>query len=116
MSFIKCFDIASMVIDDATERFRPSMRLNHERVDIFKQYCSALDELSNEFEGESFEVEVNEITMEITVALECDEVVIESSNHVFYELVKRAVKYGFATSEEGNLIIKFVFPSLWDKA
>lgn len=116
MSFIKCFDIASMVIDDATERFRPSMRLNHERVGIFKQYCSALDELSNEFEGESFEVEVNEITMEITVSLECDEVVIESSNHVFYELVKRAVKYGFRTSEEGNLIIKFVFPSLWDKA
>lgn len=38
MSFIKCFDVASMVIDDATERFKPTMRLNAERVDIFKDY------------------------------------------------------------------------------
>lgn len=116
MSFIKCFDVASMVIEDATERFKPSMKLNKERVDIFKDYCNAIDTLSNEFEGESFDVEVDEVTMEITVALECDEIVIESSNHIFYELVKRAVRYGFTASDDGNLVIKFVFPCLWDKA
>lgn len=116
MSFIKCFDVASMVIDDATERFKPTMRLNTEKVDIFRDYCDAIDTLSNEFEGEAFDIEVDEITMEITVALECDEIVIESSKHIFYELVKRAVKYSFSTSEDGNLIVKFVFPCLWDKA
>lgn len=115
MSFIKCFDVASMVIDDATERFSPLWKPNSERLDIFKEYCDAIDKLSKEFDGESFEVEVDEISLEITVSLECDEVIIESSNHILYELAKRTVKYGFSVSDEGNLLVKFVFPSLWDR-
>lgn len=53
--------------------------------------------------------------MDVTVALECDEVIIERDNHPLYELAKRTIRYSFSVSEEGNLIIKFVFPRLWDK-
>lgn len=116
MGIIKCFDAAAMVIEDATERFKPSMSLNTKKLDVFKQYCDIIDDLAEEFEGESFEVEVDEITMEVTVALECGEVIIESSDHMFYELIKRTNRYIFTQSEEGNLVIKFVFPPLWGKA
>ena len=116
MSFVKCFDAANMVIEDANERFNPLWKINAERLDIFKGYCEAVDSLSKEFDGESFEVEVDEITMEVTVVLECDEVIIEKDNHILYELAKRAVRYGFSVSEDGNLLVKFVFPGLWDKA
>ena len=114
MSFVKCYDVAAMVIEDANERFNPLWKINAEKLDIFKQYCDAADALSEEFNGESFEVEVDEITMNVTVALECDEVIIGRDNHPLYELAKRAVRYGFSVSEEGNLVIKFVFPGLWD--
>ena len=116
MSFVKCFDVANMVIEDASERFKPLWRINTERLGILEEYCNAIDALSREYGGESFEVEVDEITMEVTVALECDEIVIENYHHVLYELVKRTVRYGFAVSEDGNLLVKFVFPGLWDKS
>lgn len=115
MSFVKCYDVATMVIEDANERFNPLWKINTERLNIFKQYCDAIDALSKEFNGKSFEVEVDEITMDVTVALECDEIIIERDNHPIYELAKRTVRYGFSVSEEGNLIVKFVFPGLWDK-
>lgn len=116
MSFVKCFDVASMVIDDASERFSPIWRLNDERINILKEYCDTIDKLSEEFNGTSFEVEVDDISMEITVVLECEEVIIESSKHIFYELLKRTVRYGFSVSDEGSLLVKFVFPSIWDRA
>ena len=115
MSFVKCFDAASMVIEDANERFAPLWKPDTEKLDMFKQYCEAIDSLSREFDGESFEVEVDEITMEISVTLECDEIVIESKEHVFYELAKRAVRCGFSAAGKDTLLVRFVFPSIWNK-
>ena len=113
---VKCFDVVSMVVEEATDRFSPLWKVDNDNYSILRQYCSAIDSISNEFDGESFEVEVDEITMEVTVVLECDEVIIEKDNHILYELAKRAVRYGFSVSEDGNLLVKFVFPGLWDKA
>lgn len=116
MSVVKCYDVANMVIEDANERFAPLWKINTELLKVFKDYCNAIDSLVEEFGGTSFEVEVDEITMDVTVVLECDEVVIEKDNHVLYELAKRTIRYGFSVSEDGNLLIKFVFPGLWSKA
>lgn len=116
MSFVNCFDAASMVIEDANERFAPLWKVDAEKLNVFKQYCEAIDLLAEEFDGESYEVEVDEITMEITVTLECGEVVVKSKDHVLYELAKRAVRYGFSAAGGDNLLVKFVFPSIWDKA
>lgn len=115
MSFMKCFDAASIVIEDANERFSPLWKTNEERLNIFKRYCEAIDLLSDEFDGESFEIEVDEITMGISVTLECDEIVIESKEHILYELAKGAVRCGFSATGEGTLLVRFVFPSIWNK-
>lgn len=115
MSNVRCFDTAKEIIELAEERFAPRWKLNSERVDILKQYCDTIDEMAAEFDGISYDVEIDEITMNITIALECEEVTIKSSNHVLYELMKRTVQFGFATSEDGNLLVKFTFPNLWDR-
>lgn len=116
MSFVKCYDVAAMVIEDANDRFAPLWKINTEKLNAFKGYCNEIDSLSVEFDGESFEVEVNEVTMEVIVALECGEIIIDKDNHILFELAKMAVKYGFSVSEDGNLVVKFVFPGLWDKS
>lgn len=115
MSFIKCFDVVTMVIEEANNRFSPLWKINNDKLSVLKQYSEAIDRLSKEFNGESFDVEVDEISMEITIALECDEIIIEDKNHILYELANRTVKYSFSVSEDGNLLVKFVFPSVWEK-
>lgn len=115
MSFIKCFDVINMVVEEANNRFSPLWKINNDKLSVLKQYSEAIDKLSKEFSGVSFDVEVDEISMEITIALECDEIIIEDEKHLFYELAKRTVRYSFSVSEDKNLLVKFVFPSVWEK-
>lgn len=115
MSFAKCFDVVSMVVDEATNQFSPLWVVDKEKYEILKQYCSTIDSLADEYDGESIDVEVNEIDMTVSIILECADVTVQNDNHIFYELVKRACSLGFSVSENGNLNVKFIFPSVWNK-
>ena len=115
-SFVKCFDAVSMVVEEATAQFAPIWKLDKEKYRILKQYCDALDVISDECDGVSFDVEVDDIAMTIAITLECQEMVIESKNHRYFSLAQRAVSFGFSVSEDGLLNAKFVFPSVWEHA
>lgn len=113
---IKCFEVVSMIVDEATRQFSPIWAPNEEKYNILKQYCSVIDDLAKEFNGESIEVEVDDINMTIDVSLECWDLKLESSDHIFHKLVKRSVSVGFSVSNDGNLNVTFVFPSIWERA
>ena len=116
MSFVKCYDAVSMVLEEATKRFSPLWKTNKEKNKILKQYCEAIDTLSNEFNGESFEVGVDEISMNIEITLECQEILINSSNHLFCRLINKCISFEISASTDELICVKFVFPSIWDKA
>lgn len=116
MSFVKCFDVVEMVVEEATEQFFPLWRLDREKYRILEQYCQVIDGLSEEFDGVSYDVEVDDIAMTVAVTLECQDMNIEQQSHKYYSLTQRAITVGFAASEDGNLNVKFVFPSVWKKA
>lgn len=115
MPLVNCFDVAEMVIEEATSRFAPLFRENREAKNILRQYCDVLDALAQEFNGESFEVEVDEIKMTIGIKLECPDIVIQSEEHRFYMLAKRALTVRFSHGENDTVAVEFVFPSIWEK-
>lgn len=114
MSFVNCFDVVSMVVEEATSQFAPIFKLNNESYKILEQYCSAIDALATEFGGESFEVDIDDIAMTITITMVCEDMTIESSTHKFFQLAQRATAIGFTVSD-GKLGVKFTFPSVWSK-
>lgn len=111
----KCFDVAKMVLDEATERFSPLWDIDQERLEIFESYCLGVDSVVEEFDAESLEIEVDEIMMNVSVRIGCPSVIIYSKHHLFYELVKRSVSIGFKNVNEDLIEISLVFPSLWKK-
>lgn len=116
MAFVNCFDVVSMVVEEATRQFSPLWKLDRESNKILEQYCSVIDSLANDFGGESFDVTIDDIAMTITIVMECEDMTIESKNHKFYDLARRSKAFGFSVSEDGNLNVKFVFPSVWVRA
>lgn len=116
MAFVSCFDIVSEVVDEATSQFAPLWKQNKESMRILEQYCSVLDSIAEDFRGEAFEVEVDDIAMTIAVTMECPDIIIESATHKFFTIAQRAKAVGFSVSENGNLNIKFIFPSVWERA
>ena len=113
MSFINCFDAASMVIDEANTRFYPQYRENREKKKILQEYCEALDNLAQEFNGTSFTVEIDEEVKTIAITMVCPDIVIKSKEHRLYDLIERSSKVLFSTDENGDLTVTFVFPSIW---
>lgn len=113
--FVKCFDVVSMVAEEATKRFSPFWRLNTKYYDVLREYCGAIDSLAREFKGEAFAVDVDEIEKTISIGLECPCMVLESADHVCCVLARRALSFGFSVTEQGLLSIKFVFPSVWER-
>lgn len=111
---IKCYDVVSMVTDEATAQFGSLWKVNESRQNELQRNCELIDSLAQECGGVSYEVDVDDITMEISVAMECDELVVKSKDSVFYELLGKIKGLKFGSTDE-NLCIKLTFGSIWDK-
>lgn len=113
MSFVKCIDVVSMIIGEATARFAPLWKLDVESNRILEQYCSVIDSLAEEFGGEALEVSVDEISMDITITMECEDMIIDSTAHKFCTLTSQAKAISFSASKSGGLNVNFLFPGVW---
>jgi hypothetical protein len=112
MDKLRCFDIVSEVINEASERFGSTP--NSYYVDVLNQYCDIIDMISDKYNGESYIVEVDENTHEISIGLECWDFAADNSSHVFYKLIEHTTKWSFSVADTGNLLITYVFPSIWE--
>lgn len=113
---VKCFDAVSMVVEEATSQFAPIWKINNERYRILKQYCSAIDSIASEFEGKSFGVDIDDVKKTIKIDVECSDMTVDTKSHKYFSLAQRALSIGFRASDSGNLIVEFVFPTVWDRA
>lgn len=115
MPELKCFNVASLVIDEATEQFSPLWKVDKEKLTIFNQYCTVIDELVNEFGGLELTVDVDDIKLTISIEVVCEDITIQESKHRFYDLAERAIELSFMKSEDGDVVVRFVFPSIWER-
>ena len=113
----QCFDVVKMVLEEANDRFSPLFVPVQERVDILKQYCSALDNLMERGDAESFDCEIDEDDMTVHLDIVVMDVTVDDPEHdEFQDLVERANSVKI-TNENGEYIrVSFVFPSLWERA
>lgn len=110
MKKTKCFEVVDSVLEIANKNFAPLWRPDLRDRDILRQYCDAIDEVVDEFDGTCFEVNVDEISMYIHVELTCREITLRKGNllavierSIETKIVKRGDEFG----------IHFVFPSIW---
>lgn len=111
---IKCYEAVSMVTDEATSQFGFSYYVNEERQNELEYSCDLIDKLAEECHGVSYDVEVDDLTTEVSVTLECEELIVKERDSIFYELLERVNRLKFGLSGE-NLCIKFTFDSIWDR-
>ncbi|MBR5014295.1 MAG: hypothetical protein IKY16_06785 [Bacteroidales bacterium] len=112
MPFINCFDTVSMVVEEATERIKP-LKLQEDRLEILKEYCEAIDVLIQEHDATAIDAEIDENTHHVHIAMLVPEFVLKGKQSEFFRLIQCTDSFGFSVDEDGDLIVKFTFPSLW---
>lgn len=115
MGFTNCFDVASMVLDEATDRFGKTWKINGDKERALSQACKDIDDIAEEFDGVSYEVDVNEITMDITISLVCGEIVVRGSDSKLYSAMRNAKRVTFKNADGDNIRIDFIFGGIWEK-
>lgn len=114
---VSCYNVARMVIAEATKQFAPLWSESDEKKDLFKHQCSAIDDLAYKYGANVFEVEVDDIALTILVSFECPEISIETPSYQFCNLVEEAIETRFSVnSETGDLIVGFKLPGIWAKS
>lgn len=114
---VNCFDVVSEVVEIAKEDAPSNLKFCEEDFNILEKYCAVIDEMCDEFDGFSFEAEVDEMTYEICLTLECEIFLLDNlTSPKYVQLIERSLKLTFSISKRGKLDVKFVFPSLWKKA
>lgn len=115
MSFAKCFDVVSVVTEEASKQFGIAWRVDKDKERALENDCVIIDALSEEFNGVSFEVDINEISMDITVSLVCTEMIIESPSHKLYDVLQHTKKFAVKRADDDGIQLDFVFPGIWEK-
>lgn len=117
MSFLKCYDVAKMVIDEATERFGAGYCVRGDDAAVLEARCGIIDNLARRFNGVSYEVDVDEETTDITISLICDMPDIVDSDDEFYVLVSQAKKFCVEPCAKDSIQLKldFMFDGIWQK-
>lgn len=116
MGFAKCFDVVTMVTDEATAQFGSLLCEEQSKKETLKVYCDMIDSLAERFDGVSFEVEMDDDTTDITVSLVCGEFEIDDCSDDFYKLVEAAKKVSFRAADDDTIQVDFKFGGIWVKA
>lgn len=114
MAAVKCFDVVTMVTDEATKQFGSLVTEDEEKKNILKSYCSIIDDIADRFNGVAFEVDVDDETADITISVVCLELEV-GSNDKFYKLMQHAKEFRVSVSKDGADCIQmdFVFDGIW---
>ena len=112
---VKCFEVVSSAVEEADKKFGPLWQINEENYDILREYCGAIDQISDESAGVFFNVDVHDRIKTVSIKLGCHTMLLENMLHVYYSLILRAVKFGFSATDDGFLVLEFEFPSVWNR-
>lgn len=111
MSLFSSYDMAEMVIEEASNRFGKSV--SEESKSRLKNVCSLIDDLISEYDCESTEFAVNEDTTDLEISLECPDMTIENdSSETFLNVIKEMAEIFFSASD-GNLKVNLLMRGLW---
>lgn len=116
MGFVKCYDVVKMVTDEATKRFGTRYYVSDESERNLESKCKMIDNIAKRFDGESYEVNIDEETTDITISLICDEFEVEKSEEEFYELIEQAKQVLIKPCDPNSTQIQldFVFDGIWE--
>lgn len=114
MGKVSSYDIVDEMVSEATEKFGERYVLNQTKYDLLDEACGIIDLLVDEFGVECVEVEVDDIIMRLTIAIECGDIVLQDGRkHDFFKLTSMLDSFSFSRTEKGELRMEFRLDNMW---
>ena len=112
-SFVSCFDIVLMVVDEATSQASASLKVDNSKCEVFKIICDIIDKITDDIDCKSLDVEVDENMTTISISVECVEFSADLKKKMYCNLIRISNSFNISVSKNGYLNMRFVFPGVW---
>lgn len=104
-------DIASVVIGNATKKYHGRYCENKEKSDALYHFCDSI----SQDKLRSFDISVDENSMDAIVTLEYDDVRFDKDDPAFSESIIQAKSVSFSAGRNGCVVMKVVCGGIWEE-
>lgn len=115
MDYPGCKSFVDDLLSETNAEFSPAYTLCGNAQERLDNVCKLVDELAAELDCESVDVSVNTSNRQLTIMVVCDDIILESSSHPFYELIKMLDSFAFSKCKE-FLRIELNIDGLWERS
>lgn len=123
VNMIKCYELASAVIEEANRFYGEGYKINNDLRNSFKEVCDILDEICAEYGGSGFSVDVDPSSLDIMVGMFCDGFEIDTRKHnvegvdnKILVIMKVSNNFKVTNVDRGDTMkIEFSFPTIWER-
>jgi len=110
-----CYSTVLEVIEEGSKRFSSIFEENKDKVRDFEAICTYIDTLIKKYNCEYYEIEIEDGTTDISIAVTCAEVTFDTEDDPIYVLLDASQSASFSYGEKKNTIcIKLTFCGVWD--
>lgn len=109
-----CYESVTKLVADASKRFGDQFVVNSDKAKSLSDICKIIEKMISEFECESFDVNIHDVTKKLTICLVCDEFIFQSGcGHPFFSLIKMLSSFSFSKSKDDSLQLELNIDGLW---
>lgn len=113
---VRCYDIATMLADEFSEKNKLTYKEDAERKKDFEVTCEFADQYNKTFECTEMTVDVTD-SGDIVISFVAEEIegyFTESERHdEFYELMRRAKRMKITSADDDHLRVSYTFDGFW---
>ena len=116
MDFNSCRDEVMSFIDEASKDFGSQYALNKEKFGKLDAVCDGVDKLIEDFDCEYFDVSADDITKQFTIAVVCDEMILEHGrSHEFFKLIQMLTSFSFTKKGRSSVCVTLNIDNMWER-
>lgn len=110
---MKVFDVVDAFIAGLDDVCTGVTMVDSDKVDILREYCDVIDIILSECGGCKSSVSIEPRTNNISISIEVAVFSANRFNQLYFDLIERSVSLTVFNANNGNVGIKFMFPSVF---
>lgn len=110
---ISCRDTLSVIINEATNEFGEEFIVDINKLHDLNNIAEDIDGIIKEFDGHSYDIEIDKNDMNIVISFTCHEIIAEDNACILYDLIDKSVGFSVSKYEKDDVQFTLRFPEIW---
>ena len=116
MEYMGCYNSVMEIVDEATEQFSKTHKLNVQKKESLRDICEQIDCFAEDIECNFVDVNVDMSSKQLTIDIGCDDIILhDGRNNNFFSLIQMFDSFSFSKTKCGGLCVALNINDVWER-